>query len=274
MTQQKIHIVWPDQRTIDIALLDNPVSEYLISCVKHLQHIDLQFDARKNPLQAEKTNLDTVIDELLNCSNKVNLEVDSDMLTDQNYLNQLHAIYFKNAEHGDFDSNWLRIHDCIHLIENFIGNGLTRSSIWFDYENKAGPLIKPFDRAWLKFATTDIVPGMCYIREHELGKNPALYYQHQEPLDLKTVCAQSKPWVWMKPVLSIAIRACGNYSCFNESEFTQWFAPVQDAWCQHWQVLDWTPKEIFSVIPVGHVNNLSMLIDCFENLDYPKKLTL
>jgi hypothetical protein len=274
MAQKKIHIVWQDGKTIDILLEDNPVADYYYGCIKHLQNIDLHFDARKNPLYAQQTNQEDVIKELLSLAPKVGLEVIQDQITDQTYLNQLHAIYFENARQSTFDPVWLQIHDCIHVIEDFIGTGLTRTSIWFDYESKAGPLIKPFDREYLKHAVTDVAAGMCYIREHELGKNPALYRQHGEPADANTICAQSKPWIWLKPVLSIAFRGHNNYNTFDELEFNQWFAPLRDSWCQHWSVPDWNPKEMFSVIPVGVVENLTEFVDCFIKQDYPKRLVL
>jgi hypothetical protein len=274
MAQKKLHIVWQDGKTIDILLEDNPVADYYYSCIKHLQHIDLQFDARKNPLYAKQTNQEDVIQELLSLAPKVGLEVNKDLITDQAYLNQLHAVYFENAQQLTFDPAWLRIHDCIHLIEDFIGTGLTRTSIWFDYESKAGPLIKPFDREYLKYAITDVDAGVCYVREHELGKNPALYQRHGEPMDTKTICTQSKPWVWLKPVLSIAFQSQNNYNTFDEPAFNQWFAPLRDSWCQHWSVPDWTPKEMFASIPIGTVDNLPEFIKCFTDLDYPKRLAL
>ena len=274
MAKKKIHIVWRNGTTIDIQLEDNPAADFYYNCVRHLQHVDLEFDARKNPLYAQQTSEESVITDLLTAAAKVNLPIDESKLKDQTYLNTLHVQYFKHAEQVKFDNEWLRVHDCIHLLEEFIGNSLTRTNLWFDYEGKAGPLIKPFDRSYLKYATTDIKAGTCFLREHELGKNPELYRQHGEPLDIETICSQSKPWVFLKPVLNIALQDSDNYKNFDEAEFNNWFAPVRDAWCKHWSVPDWTPREIFSGIPIGTVDQLSELTEKFANLDYPQRLTL
>lgn len=271
---KKIHIVWANGRTIDIQLEHNPVAEYYYNCIKHLQHVDLEFDARKNPLYSQQTSQESIIQDLLTCANDVNLVIDQSRLADQTYLNELHVQYFDNAQQVKFDTQWLRVHDCIHLLEDLLGNGMIRTNIWFDYEDKAGPLIRPFDRSYLKYATTNITAGMCFLREHELGKNPALYQQHGEPLDIETICTQSKPWVLLKPVLNIALQDSDNYKNFDEVAFNNWFAPVRDAWCTHWSVLDWSPKEIFSGIPIGTVNNLPELAECFTRLDYPQRLAL
>lgn len=275
MAQKKIHIVWQNGRTIDIRLEDNPVAEFYYGCIKYLQHVNLQFDARKNPLQAKQTTVEIVTDDLIRSALALNLSVDIGRLSDQQYLNELHSIYFDNARQPKFDQQWLKFHDSIHLLEDFYGRGLIpRTNIWFDYEDKAGPLIKPFNREWLKYSTTDILAGMCFLREQELGKAPSLYWHHNEPLDAQTICAQSKPWLLLKPVLNVAILNNNNYDNFDEEKFNQWFAPLRETWCKHWSVPDWTPKEIFLGIPVGTVDDLPELIKCFSNLDYPQRLAL
>jgi hypothetical protein len=274
MTQRKIYIIWQDGRTIDIWLENNPVADYYYNCIKYLQHVDLEFNARKNPLQAKQTSYESVMTKLMAEVAKVGLEIDITQLSNQEYLNELHAVYFSNAKKLKFDIQWLTIHDCIHLLEDFIGTGLVRNSIWFDYEEKAGLLIKPFDRRYLKYATPDITAGMCFLREHELGKSPMLYWKHKEPLNIKAVCEQSKPWLFLKPILSIAFQNNNNYTTFDQTEFNKWFAPVRDGWCQHWNVPDWQPQEMFAGIPIGYVDQLPTLVDCFTKLDYPQRLAL
>jgi hypothetical protein len=117
---------------------------------------------------------------------------------------------------------------------------------------------------------------MCFLREHELGKNPVLYWRHSEPADA-TVNSQSKPWVWLKPVLDIGIVHVDNYKVYQDSDadqFESWFAPLKDKWIKHWSVPDWTPKEIFSVLPIGQIDRVDELVDCFASQDYPIRLAL
>ena len=274
MADKKIHIVWSNGRTIDILLEKNPVADYYYNCVKHLRHVDLKFDQRGNPFYIEHLDHNTVIENLLTDAKQVGLEIDVDRLTDQIYLNQLHSQYFEVAQNIVIDPRWYAIHDVVHLIESFNGNSPTYRNIWFDYMDRAGPLIKPFDRSWLKYTTTEFSKGMCSIREHELGKNLCLYRQHNEPMDINVICRQSPPWVWIKPVLDITVKDYNNYKEFNEEEFNNWFEPFRESWCAHWNAPDWTPQEIFSAIPVGHVEDINQLIECFRNLDYPQRLAL
>ena len=277
MSQKKIHIVWANGRTIDILLENNPVAEYYYKCVKHLQHVNLTFNPRKNPSCFQKLLIDDVKNQLVTIANQVGLIVDYTQLDNQKYLNDLHEIYFNHAKLPKCNPTWLIVHDTMHLLEDLRNNGTPRHSIWFDYENAAGPLIKKFDRTLLQYATTDLTAGMCFIREHELGKNPVLYKQHNEPNDLITLCKQSKPWLFLKPVMSVMFENNDGYKNFQtnqEQEFNQWFAPYQEKWCAHWGISNWTPREIFAGIPIGHINELETFLECFINQDYPHMLAL
>jgi hypothetical protein len=274
MAQKKIHILWADSRTVDILLEENPVADFYYSCVRHLRHINLQFNARQNPLYAQQVPREDRISELVEESRLVGLDIDVDKLGSQPYLNYLHAVYFDAARKPNFDPRWLTVHNNIHLLEEHDGNSRVFPSLWFDFESAAGPLIKKFNREYLKYSTTQTRAGMCSIRERELGKNPDLYRRHKEPEDIRVLCEQSKPWIDLKPVMNITIEDYNGLHNFNEDEFNQWFAPYREQWCKHWGITDWTPTEMYAAIPIGYVENLTQLTDCFAKLDYPIRLTI
>jgi hypothetical protein len=271
MTQKKIHIVWADGRTIDIKMESNPAADYYYSCIKHLQHVDLKFDLRQNPLHVEQMSRQELKDNLLSLAKLVDLAVDPQQLDNQEYLNNLHAEYVTAVDRPVYNPAWFKVHSAIHILEP---ETLPRHSVWFDYEEKSGPLVKPFDREWLKYAVTEITPGMCSIREHELGKSLSVYKMNNEPLEIKTMCALSKPWLWFRPVLDVAYTYQDTYADFQEDEFNQWFAPFRKQWCQHWGIPDWHPREMTSAIPVGYTDDYAILAECFRKLDYPKRIRL
>lgn len=271
MSAKKIHIIWKTGRVIDIILENNPVADHYYRCIKHLQHIDLPFSPRQNPLHVQQKN--EVVTSLISASSMVGVKVDVDLLTSQDYLNKLHTDYFNNVYSS---THWYAFHDCIHILED-INNQKIRPTIWFDYGEKAGFLVKPFDRGYLKYATVDVGAGTCVLREHELGKTLFKYYIDNEPSDIDSICQVAKPWVYFKPTLQINYGNSVNYKTFcesNEDGFTKWFAPYKLAWSKYYNISDWTPRELFSVIPIGHIQQLDEFIKCFTNLDYPYRLAL
>ena len=277
MAQKKIHIVWQNGRTIDICLENNSAAEFYYRCIKHLQHVHLNFNARQNPLHAKQLTLDEVKNQLLVATKQVGLDVDISQFDNQAYLNKLHKIYFDQIQLPKCDSTWSNVHDAVHLLEEFNHNGSYRHSIWFDYEQAAGPLVKKFDRTLLQYATTDLTLGMCSLRERELGKNPWIYKQHNESSNPIVMYEQSKPWVFLKPSMDVCIENIDAYKNFQETqeqEFNEWFSTYRAGWCAHWKIPDWTPQEMFVSIPIGHIDDINQLIDCFSNLDYPQRLAL
>lgn len=271
----KLNLVWKDSRALSINMLDNPVATAYWNLTKHLQHVDLTFNVRKNPLHPDHKNVSVLLRQLSNLLSELGIIIDSTKTSNQEYLNQLHEIYFSHAKQTTYDERWLIIHDLIHSLETAQGLNTHDTDIWIDYEKKAGLLIKPFDRSWLQYKTAKITAGTCYIMAHELGKTPYIYYQDNEPADIDIMTQLMKPWVDFKPVLSIATkdRDLSTKPLAIKEQFTQWFAPFKDAWTKHWNIDDWTYDEIYAAIPVGHIDNIEQLIECFKNEDYPIRIT-
>ena len=251
----------------------NPIADYYYNCIRHLQYIDLQFGARENPYHPAVFTPDQTVSQLVKLSEQVGLEINVDRLKDQEYLNHLHDLYFNTVNKTQWNTIWLEIHDCIHLLEVANGTVPLHKDIWFDYQHLAGPLIKPFNREYLEYAITDAEPGMCYLQEHELGKSPLMYQQTQEVADIEIMCQLVKPWVDLKPVLSIQTKTSKASQTFNLDEFNQWFDPFKEQWCKHWQLTGWQPWEMFAKIPVGHIEDVALLVKRFSELNYPKRIT-
>jgi hypothetical protein len=266
-----LYIVWPNDQSVTIYLEDNPAADYYYACMKQLQHVPLSFNQRSNSLL--RPNIGKLITELNELSIKLGINLDTDKVTTQDYLNLLHDMYFQNAKKKTFDTQWLRFHDIIHLIEECIGSNARHTQIWFDYQEKAGTFVKSFDREWLKYSMTKFEPGDCVLQPHELGKNLLLYKSTNEALESRQINQLAKPWHTLRPILDIELVEKNKYQQFIENEqtdFLSWFEPYRDSWCKHWQILDWQPREMFAKIPLGRVDDLTTLTQNFSQGYYPK----
>lgn len=267
------YIVWPDFDA-RVVLNANPAAEYYYSCAKHLQHLTLDFNERSNGLL--ELDFDNLSNKIKSLGSQLHINVQVNQLKDQAYLNLLHTKYFDNVRQlKDFDRRWLMFHDYIHLLED-VNNKESRSgSVWFDFLEKAGPLIKPFDRSWLnKFGTNDVERGMCIMQERELGKNPWKYMKDKESDDLLET---SKPWMHLRPAFNI-ITKTQNRSKFvdvsDREQFLEWFKPNQKKWCEHWNINDWNPEEMFMAIPIGTIEQIDEVEYRFKTQKYPIKISL
>lgn len=270
---KKIYVVWADYES-EIELNDNPAADYYYSCVKHLRHLLLNFNERSNGLLP--VNFDLLADRICKIGTALNIEVDRSKLNDQFYLNYLHEQYFVNVNNLHFDKTWLEFHDCIHLLEESIGSHSRHSNIWFDYLEKAGPLIRPMDRSWIKkYGTLEVTSSMCFLGEVELGKTPWVYKNDKDNTPINTT---SKPWVNLKPAMHVATQT-KNRSKFktqqDKKDFLEWFSPYKLSWCKHWNIEDWEPDEIFTVIPIGNVvSDFKIFKQRFKQGNYPIKICL
>lgn len=279
MSQKKLSIRWKDGRCIVIYLLDNPVAEYYYHCMKHLQHIDLEFNVRKNPLHPLRYNINQLLDQMIASAKEVDVIVDSDRLLDQEYLNYLHNLYFNSTDgHGSNSPKWLRFHDLIHSIEQ-VRDREEQGAVWVDYEHLAGPLVKPFNRDWLKYSIPVANSGTCYIEAHELGKTICKYIYDNEPNDIDIMCKLLKPWVDMKPVMNIAIQDQDRnknlkfLSTHYKEQLDYWLENFQKPWRDYWKLTEWDIMDEGSALPIGHIDDVDTLIDCFKNEDYPTRIT-
>jgi hypothetical protein len=271
MMNRQLHIVWPNSQTVTIYLENNPVADYYYDCMKHLQHVPLSFNERSNSLLS--TDIKKLTNEIVELGIKLNVEVDIFKIQNQDYLNILHDTYFQNVKEKVFDPLWLKFHDKIHLIEECIGLYSRHTQIWFDYQEKAGILTKSFDRAWLKYSVREVYPGDCVLQQHELGKHLLLYKTSNEPLQSDQINQLAKPWCNLRPILDIELVKRTPYADFLERDqenFLRWFAPYRDSWCQHWQIPDWQPWEMFAKIPIGRIEDLTIITENFSRGYYPK----
>ena len=145
------------------------------------------------------------------------------------------------------------------------------SRITFDYKDRAGPLIKPFDRDLLRFATIDYERGDCVIMAHELGKTLYRYYRDGEPNDQQLINRICKPWLFLKPVMGIAIR--NSVPMVVSDDFTAWLDRYRSQWCRHWRLQGWRPEEERSVIKIGRVVDIDLLLDRFRKGQLPDRVT-
>lgn len=266
-----LHIVWPNEQSVTVYLENNPVADYYYDCMKHLQHVPLSFNQRTNSLL--KTNIHDLTNKLYSIGLKLSVSVDVSKLEEQNYLNSLHDIYFQHAKETTFPPLWLQFHDYIHLIEECINTTPRHTQIWFDFQEKAGLLVKPFDRSWLKYSITKVVPGDCFIQAHELGKNLTSYKSDNEELTFNGLNQLAKPWYNIRPILAMETVEKDSYQKFidnDQEEFLTWFEPYRDSWCKHWGITDWHPREIFAKIPVGKVDDLTTVVENFSQGYYPR----
>jgi hypothetical protein len=268
---KKIKIVWPDQKSVDLILFDGALSDWYYKCITHLKNVPLHFGPRENPLDLSNSNHD-LRRSLIEHFSYFGISVNFEKLSSQNYLNQLHDHYLKNFDKNQQRVNqkkWLEIHDLIHLLEyNNDGSGF----IWMDYKESAGPLIKKFDRKLLQYSTSVIKKGHCYLSAHELGKDLYKYWNDKEPNDIKNICRISKPWLFLRPLIDVAIKDCEHIKYQNIS-FLNWLQEYRNDWCRHWLLDDWQPQELCAFIPVGYIPEVDLLLERFSDLYYPVKIT-
>jgi hypothetical protein len=266
-----LELVWSDRYAATIELEDNPVSRYMVRCVKHLQHLPLEFNHRDNPLLQVDTGEHQRI--IGNTARALGISVDHDLLCSQDYLNQLHNQYLKSYT-SDSDPAWLPLHDALHAIEDAVHRD--RKSIWVDYKEQAGPLIRPFDRDLLRCHTASVVEGDCCVIAHDLGKNLWHYYRDQEPRELSNICAVVRPWQYLRPVLSMFYQSDSDLDrpYHTDPAFRVWVDRVGPLWARHYGILDWSPTEIHARLRIGRAAAWEAVFDRFARGDVPVRLRL
>jgi hypothetical protein len=270
MSAKQLSIIWSDG-SVSIDLFDNPVAEWYHSCIRRLQHVDLQFSPRHNPLLLDKLSREDLCSSLLGHGWDLGLDIDSSWLGTQQYRNELHEHYRVSQANRDSNPAWTQFHDTLHLLEDKY-NSETRRSIWFDYGHRAGPLIRPFDRSLLRYATHTGTKGHCYIRPHELGKDLYRYWCDGEDGTMEDFLRIAEPWRFLKPVLSISREDIPEPA--YPAEFLQWLKEREALWCQHHHMEDWSIRELSARLPIGQIHNIDELIRRFQRAEYPKRIVL
>jgi len=267
---KELQILWDDNKTTHITLLNNIAAEYIYKSFKFLQHLKLDFinNPKDNPYSSVYDGSNASIDNLKNAANILDIQINVDELDSQDYLNHLHCIYEKNYNGGP---NWLVFHEMIHMIEHARRNR-DPEAIVFDFREKADVLIQKFNRSWFSFSTTHVEKGMCYLRWQELGKRPYDYYEDSEPDDISRICELAKPWIYLRPNIFVAHKDANRLEGKDLDKFSNWFELYRKDWTAYWDVSDWNPIEMFSVIPIGYINDVDVLLDNFKNKIYPERI--
>ena len=256
---------------IEIELVQGAVATALEKVYKHLQHVPLNFKKWDNPFYHSVVTIDELIAELVKIGSMLGIQVDPEQCSSGNqlYYNQLHKIYETNY---NGNPTWLEFHEHIHLCEEYIKNS-TLNVASIDYRERAGPLIKPFDPAYLSNMVNEITPGMVYVQWSELGKTAYGYWSDCEPENLERMCQLVKPWLTFKPKLLVATRPTNLLSDVN-TEFHNWWKLYEADWCKHWNIESWPIEYIKGVIQVGTITQVDKMIDLFRQHIPVERVTL
>jgi hypothetical protein len=249
------NIILDNENQYSIELDDNPLSEYYKKCLKHLQHIRLNYSIFDYPKY--RVTSDTIKSIFLESSKHLGVNIDIDQLTKQDYLNYLHGVYEVEYPRTQ-DPIYLDFHEMIHLSEAcFVKNNVFDNIVTINFRNNAGLLQKTFDRTHLSYGTTKVRKGTCFLRWNELGKTPYSYFIDNEPDNIDRLCELAKPWTTLRPALYVALEDVD----FNRdlSNFNDWFRKYEEEWKSHWGLHDWSPEEQFTVISIGVVREIDDL---------------
>jgi hypothetical protein len=143
----------------------------------------------------------------------------------------------------------------------------------------AGPLIKPFDRNLLQYSATTVTAGTCYIEARELGKTVCKYILDNEPFEIEHMCRVMKPWIWLKPVLNVAVRDQDKQNLLHKvqtkykSQLDRWSNEYQTIWTRHWNLENWNLADESVALPIGRINDTEAFEKFFSNQEYPIKVT-
>lgn len=257
-------LYFDNDTTVDINLFDSVLKSSLIQSYKHLQHVELSFKEHDWKSFTCNNTIDFLVNRLVSYADKLSISVDRHrcMSNDQIYFNYLHQIFEKNY---NGNSKWLDFHELIHCCEcyfflNAKESFKIKNLIKADYREKAGLLVKNFNQDWLQEAVTAVSAGQVFCQWSELGKVPYHYWLDQEPNNINRINELAKPWINLRPTLHIALEDMDFVVTTKLDQFNKWWKLYEKDWCQHWNLDQWSTKEMFSVIVVGNVTDLDKLI--------------
>lgn len=251
-------LYFEDDTKIDIDLSDSVLKPFLIRAYSHLQHVNPPIKEQDWMNFSSDYTIDFLADQLARAASELAISVDRVrcISNDQLYFNYLHRIYEKNY---NGHARWMEYHDLIHCCENyFLSSDIHTINI--NYFEAAGLLETKFNQSWLRESVTAIKAGQVYCKMAELGKTPYTYWLSNEPNDIYRINELAKPWCNLRTALHIALEDFDYLDDVKLDQFNKWWKLYEKGWCQHWNLEQWSIKEMFSVIPVGKVNNLDDLI--------------
>lgn len=248
-------IILNDGYSVEIKLRSTTVVDTLLKMYKHLQHVDVPFRHWDNPYHYFEFTRQELVQQLIHYAHLVGISVDPLQCKApcQKYLNQLHALYEKGY---DGSPAWLDFHEHIHILEKYQQLPMIMN---IDYREKSGLLEKSVDSTWFIDGTTLIHPGDVFISWAELGKTPYRYWVDNEPDDLVNMLTLIKPWSKLKPKLNVSFESIDRLAGIDRHNFETWWTQYKHEWCRHWSLQDWTLTDMYSVIKIGSVTDISEL---------------
>lgn len=251
-----MHFLFSNSSIVEFELYNNPASQEIKRCLKHLQYIDLDFKEWDNPhCQTSPENL------LRDYAKKLNIEIIDNQIFDQNFLNHLHEIYEKNY---DGSCHWLNFHEQIHRCEDLKKD--TRRQLVIDFREKAGPLTRQFNQNWIDYSVTEVNEGDIFTFWSELGKTPYRYWVDNEPDNFNRLCELAKPWLHFRPKFFVALEKINFLENKKINEFNKWWQQHEESWCHHWGIdSDWSIIKQNSAIVLGKVNEYQKINDLLLN---------
>jgi len=266
-----MQIVFSNGQTVDLILQSTPVASVYQKTYKHLQHIPVPFRDWDNPFYFDNQTHSDLVEKLILYASKVGVQINKEscLAQDQNYFNSLHRIYEKNY---NGHTTWLDFHEHIHACEKHLRTNSKFMTI--DYREMMGMLEVPIDPVWQVNRTTKICAGDVFIQWSELGKSPYTYWKHNEPDDQHRMQELAKPWLRLIPKIQIALE---DLDCLNDvdtTEFNAWWKNHSQEWCRHWNISDWTVKDIFGVVVLGRTQHVEEITTLLKNNQTPVRVLL
>lgn len=240
---------------------------------KHLQHVDIPWRPWEYLKWIEISSWDYITETIIRLGSQVDIKVQPDQLNDQTYLNFLHQLYEKGY---NGQQKWTDYHELIHVVESKQSTAqnarCTRPVLGINYRHLAGPLKIKFQYKWLDLCKPKVKKGTIYLAWDELGKTPYSYFSDQEPNDLWRFVELSKPWIWLRPKLHIAVDDIDFIPVSFISEWDAWYKDKHDVFCQHYQLPHWSLSDMYSVLPIGHIPDIDQLESSVINGNRPQRI--
>lgn len=257
---------------VDLKIKDSDLGLLLKKIYRHLSKLPVPCRPQDNPYYLDKLSYPDLVDRLIQYATVMGVEINLEkaLACDQHYFNEIHKIYEKNY---NGDTNWLNFHEHIHLCEFYSSNNKS-SHFAIDYREKSGPLEKPMQFSWFNDSATYVEAGTVYVEWAELGKNPYFYWKNTEPDDFDRIKELAKPWLKLKPKISIALRDIDRMKNVQQQEFETWWKPYSDRWNQHWNLPEWTLKNMFGLIVVGYTDQVEVLKQALKNNQFPARIAM
>jgi len=261
-----MQLILQNNLKFDIDLIESPVDQLLLKWFHHLRHVDLPFRPWEYTGYNKARTKSDVIKSLITYAGILQINVDIDRVSNQNYLNELHSIF----EHN-YDGNqcWLDYHEHIHLLESY---GKSQEHVLeLNYRHLCGPLNRPFQMEWLDHGTTILQAGDVYLAWGELGKIPRRYWQDKEPSDLSRLCQLAKPWLTIRPNIHICLKNIDR--CADEDQsFQDWWKNYERDWCAHWGISKWSQEDARKVLVIGRLADWKNLEKNLDQKVWPVRI--